>query len=268
MKMDNSSSPFTINVGTYLASDNFDLDIVVYQDGVEMDRESLNIMLGNTNILFLDDAESGASLWSSSGNNIQWGQMSDDSYGGSYCFGDSDGGNSANNSLNYFTMNSTINLGIVPSPKLEFYAKYSIEEDDFVRLQISTNGGSSWSTLETYSRNESWKQFQYDLTPFTFSSNVKFRFYMDTDGNTPSDGFYFDDFSIKSFAAQDCVFDLSENGQPIDPGLYNAINSINSNGLVSPGDQVSFEAGNFIELLPNFEVGLGATFNATIKVCN
>ena len=151
---------------------------------------------------------------------------------------------------------------------MEFFAKYSIEEDDFVRLQISTNGGSSWSTLQSFSGNLSWKKFQYDLSGYTFSSGVKFRFYLDTDGNTPSNGFYFDDFIVKTFTAQDCVFDLNENGQPIDPGLYNAINAINSAGKVNSGDQVLFEAGNFIQLLPNFEVSLGANFQAEIKVCN
>lgn len=267
-KVNNASDPFTLNVGTYISGDNFDVDIVVYQDGIEIDRETINIMLGNSVVLFSDDGETGTANWSATGNNIDWGQMADDSYNGDFCFGDSDGANSENNSLNYFTMNSNINLINASSPKLEFYAKYSIEEGDFVRLQVSTNGGNSWSTLQTYNQNKSWEQFQYDLTSYTFSSSVKFRFYMDTDGNTPSDGFYFDDFIIKSFTEQDCVFDLSENGQPIDAGLYNAINAINSNGLVNPGDQVTFEAGNFIELLPNFEVSLGADFHAGIKVCN
>ncbi len=267
-KVNNTTDLFNIHVGTYISSDNFDLDIVVYQDGVEIDREPLNIMLGNTVILFSDDGESGSANWTASGNNIDWGQMADDSYSGDFCFGDSDGANSENNSLNYFTMKNNVDLSNVSDPSLEFFAKYSIEEGDFVRLQISTNGGNSWSTLQTFNLNESWKQFKYDLSAYTFSSSVRFRFYMDTDGDTPSDGFYFDDFEIKSFTEQDCVFDLSENGQPIDAGLYNAINSINSNGLINPGDQVTFEAGNFIELLPNFEVSLGANFHAAIKVCN
>ena len=40
IKVNNASDPFDIHVGTFSSGDNFELDIVVYQDGVEIDRKN------------------------------------------------------------------------------------------------------------------------------------------------------------------------------------------------------------------------------------
>ena len=50
-------------------------------------------------------------------------------------------------------------------------------------------------------------------------------------------------------------------------GTYNASNTITSDGVVNSPDNVIFQAGNCIELLPGFEVILGAEFLGEIQSC-
>jgi hypothetical protein len=54
---------------------------------------------------------------------------------------------------------------------------------------------------------------------------------------------------------------------PIPPGLYHAIENLNSNGTVNAGTEVDFRAGVGILLQSNFTVVLGATFSARIESC-
>jgi len=65
-----------------------------------------------------------------------------------------------------------------------------------------------------------------------------------------------------------CPNDRTENGFPIDNGLYQASNAINSSGTVSNNGNVTFDAGMEIILLPDFTVPLGAEFIGIIGGCN
>ena len=58
-----------------------------------------------------------------------------------------------------------------------------------------------------------------------------------------------------------------ENGSSITGGTYQVSNTIMSNGAVSNGSNVIFDAGVSIELLPDFCVPLGAEFLGTIGGC-
>jgi len=50
-------------------------------------------------------------------------------------------------------------------------------------------------------------------------------------------------------------------------GTHNASNTITSNGTVNTPDNVTFQAGNCVELLQGFEVMLGAEFLGEIEIC-
>jgi len=54
----------------------------------------------------------------------------------------------------------------------------------------------------------------------------------------------------------------------INSATYAANNSISSNGIVPNGNSVIYKAGNFVELLNNFEVQLNANFFADIEACD
>ena len=71
---------------------------------------------------------------------------------------------------------------------------------------------------------------------------------------------------VNQFRCAQSVLNLS--GSPILPGLYQAIEEINSNGTVASGMTVDYRAGNGILLESDFDVVLGAKFSADIETCN
>ena len=198
-KIDNSASPFTITLDPSFTGASFDLIVTTYQDGVENESIVIPISVGEGTVLFEDDAENGSTNWTSSGNGIAWGELVDDSYSGLFSFGDSPGGNSENDTNNVFLLNESFNFDGDFKPVLTFASKWSIENDDNARLQISTDGGTNWITLQQYTRNNDWTIEYFDLTDYVGLTEVRFRFTMDTDGFLPGDGFYFDDFTVTTY---------------------------------------------------------------------
>ena len=57
-------------------------------------------------------------------------------------------------------------------------------------------------------------------------------------------------------------------GNPVAKEEYEAQQEISSDALIVTPDNVDFHAGNFVELMENFEVQLGAAFHAHIAGCN
>ena len=198
-KKDNTASPFVISLDSSFTGTTFDLTVTTYQDGVENESIVIPISVGEGTVLFRDDAENGSTNWTSSGNGIAWGELVDDSYSGLFSFGDSPGGNSENDTSNTFLLNQSFNFDGDFKPVLTFASKWSIENDDNARLQISVDGGSNWDTLKQYTRNNDWTNEYFDLTDYTGLTDVRFRFAMDTDGFLPGDGFYFDDFTVTTY---------------------------------------------------------------------
>ena len=199
-KADNSANPFMVEVLGAFPDSSFNLDIVVSQDGVKTTQETITLFTGNKMVMFIDDAENGASNWIAAGNGKQWGVANDDSYSGIHSFGDSNGGNSSDNTSNSFTLATPITLMPANRIILEFMAKWSIEWADTVKLQMSTNSGGTWVTLQSYTLNNSWMQQIFDLTSYASNNNLTFRFIMETDNSIPADGFYFDDFSLTGYS--------------------------------------------------------------------
>ena len=198
-RQDNSGSPFIISIDPSFSGSSFNLTINSIQDGVLNETAEITIYIGDKNVLFFDDAENGDFHWLASGNGIPWGIVLDDAYSDSACFGDSNGGNGLNNTLNYFELDEIVDLSSTTLPLVTFMSKYSIESFDNVQFQISTDSGSSWQALETFSLNDRWNQHTYDLSAYTAFSDVRFRFRLQNDGGIPGDGFYFDDFEITDY---------------------------------------------------------------------
>jgi hypothetical protein len=205
--------------------DGIPLVVSITQEGVETARETVAITVGTLNTLVSDDAESGASSWSKSGTGLQWDTTFVDFYDGSHSFADSRYGNSDNNTNNYFTLVDTVDLTNASNPRIEFSSKWSIEEGfDYARLQISTNGGASWTNLSgkyarlfsgqpSYFGNEHWIREEINLDPYV-GQQVKLRFHYHTDGGVPGDGFYFDDFRLVSYEDSPTSADGTESSVP------------------------------------------------------
>ncbi len=207
------SQNFNIYLDPLFEGEELELTMMVNQDGTEMNKETIIIPVGVQTVLFEDDAENGVANWISSGVGIDWGLSSDDAYNGSYSFGDSDNGNSQNNTDNYFTISEAIDLSTTDKPYLEFYTKWSLASGDLAALQIFTNEDTNWTTLKTFTDSESWHQELFDLSAYK-KEEVSIRFMLQTDFNIPGDGFYFDKISVSDYSSVDMATGISEMNQP------------------------------------------------------
>lgn len=196
----NQGEPFTVSVDAGFDNEFFTLELTTLQDGVVNDVLQIPVYVGEKEQLFFDDASSGDEQWIASGSGDQWGEVIDDAYSGTTCFGDSNGGNGSNNTLNYFELANSVDFTATVTPSVAFMAKYALEQDDFVDFQISVNEGANWNTLLNFTLSESWSPYFVSLINYADEPSVRFRFMMETDGSIPADGFYFDDFDISNYS--------------------------------------------------------------------
>ncbi|RPI13267.1 MAG: T9SS C-terminal target domain-containing protein [Ignavibacteriae bacterium] len=210
-QMKTNTNPFVFRLNAsanYL--DEMKLVVSVKQENVLTHRDTISIIVGKANIMFSDNAESGTGNWTKSGNQIQWDTTGIAYFGPGHSFADSRYGNSRNSTQNYFTLNNPVNLSNTVNPRLEFFAKWSTEASyDYVRIQISTDGGSIWSNLAgrftstvsgqpSYHANQSWIYERISLNSY-IGQTIRFRYYYYTDNGIPGDGFYFDNFRIVNY---------------------------------------------------------------------
>ncbi|MCI5054784.1 MAG: T9SS type A sorting domain-containing protein [Flavobacteriales bacterium] len=191
---------FNLQCTPNFAADSVTVSIDIFQDGVRTVTENFTLISGAKTQLFMDNAENGATNWVATGNGKSWGVNGDDSYSGSSSFGDSDNGNSANNTQNYLTLQNPITLNGNNQLWLSYAAKWSIEKNfDYARLNISQDGGATWSNLKSYTASSDWIYENIDLSNYSSAQNLSFQFELDTDGGEIGDGFYFDDFELSAY---------------------------------------------------------------------
>ncbi|MEM8525395.1 MAG: M14 family zinc carboxypeptidase [Bacteroidota bacterium] len=271
---DNANTPFAIVVSNGFTGNSFDLDIVAKQQGVEMTRERITIFIGTRQMLFEDDAENGTGNWSSSGQGGNWEICDSDNYGGNNCFCDSNDGASSSNDDKSFTLNQSIDLTNTIAPRLQFFAKWSLERGGADRAFLEINANGIWETLRTYETNSAWRLEDFDLSSYQSSSNFQVRFRLDNNSSENGDGFYFDDFQIVDYdasASNPCaslpqVLEVTTN--PSMNETYQAIDSLYSNATIADGLAVNFIAGRVITLDKNFHAENGSTFVARIDNCS
>jgi len=188
--------------------------VSVKQEGVEVNLDTVRVVVGAANTLFFDNAENGIGNWTRSGNQTQWDTSFCDSWSGTKSFADSRYGNTKNSTNNQFTMTNTVSLANAVNPRLEFFAKWALERSatavfDYARVQISTDNGTTWTSLAgrytvtgggqpSYSGIQKWVKESINLNAY-INQNVKFRFTMYTDTGEPGDGFYYDDFKVVNY---------------------------------------------------------------------
>jgi len=164
--------------------------------------------------LALNDDASNLSNWTQSGG---WGLTTSKYTSAPSSFTDSPSGNYAANTNATLTLNNTIDLTDALGGYLEFETQWDIESNwDYGMVQISTNGGSTWTALEGQYTNPGTGSFQpngqpvYDGTQATWvhesidlsdyiGKQVKFRFLLRSDGYIQRDGWYIDDIKVTIF---------------------------------------------------------------------
>jgi len=141
---------------------------------------------------FTDDMEGDAN-WAGEG---AWATTTTDAHSGSKSWTDSPAGvypNLANVSL---ALSNPIDLSPSINPKLVFWHKYQLETDwDYGRLEISTDNGTTWTHLASFTGVYDWQREQLDLSAYK-TDNVKIRFRLESDSRIAYDGWYIDDVRI------------------------------------------------------------------------
>ncbi|HSP88082.1 MAG TPA: T9SS type A sorting domain-containing protein, partial [Ignavibacteriaceae bacterium] len=185
-------------------------------DGVNMSKDTISLIVGMPNYLFVDTTNNPLNLWTitSSPALPKWEATTLSYYSSPTSYTDSKSGNYNNNATVTMTLTNSINLSAFENPYLRFWTKYDIESDwDYGQVEISTNNGSSWIPLQgeytepgtgsfqpngqpLYDGSKSdWVLEEISLSNYT-SSQVKIRFELKTDGSQTRDGWYLDDIGI------------------------------------------------------------------------
>lgn len=214
---DNTSNPYRIVVQDNVQLlDRAALEVIVSQEGTESYRDTIYLTIGERNLLFEDKGEDGMTNWITVGPGIDWDTSFMDWTSPQHSISDSRFGNYLPNSLTRVELTTPIDLSSMLHPRLEFNAKWSLEPTfDFTFLQISTDMGNSWSSLQgsqmifvnnqwAYNENHHWIQEYIDLSPF-INQQILIRFLLDSDVGVHSDGFYFDDFTIADYRDPEVV---------------------------------------------------------------
>ena len=175
--------------------------------------EFFEFYVGPLTYALIDDATN-MNNWSHTGS---WGITTTKFTSSPSSFTDSPSGNYVANVTSDMTFTSNINLANALGAYLEFETQWDIELDyDYGMVQISTNGGSTWTALEGNYTNPGTGSFQpngqplYDGSQASWvheimdisnyiGSQIKIRFYFRSDTNVEEDGWYIDDIKVTVF---------------------------------------------------------------------
>ncbi len=145
----------------------------------------------NNPLPFSDNFESGLINWNLTGS---WGSDTNNAHGGLFSLTDSPQGAYANNMDSHAL--TAVNLTGSVWPVLRFWDRYRLADNDWARLEVSTDG-SGWTAVYGVSgvRGE-WAPQTIDLSPWKNQSNLRIRFHVWTDGSGTDDGWSIDDLAV------------------------------------------------------------------------
>ncbi|HZY10560.1 MAG TPA: T9SS type A sorting domain-containing protein, partial [Bacteroidota bacterium] len=180
-------------------------------------RDTLDLYFGLPTVVFSDSASAGTTNWDVG---TGWG-ITSDAHSVPDAFTDSPSGLYLANANNSLTTLSDIDLAGFHYVQLRYWTKWAIEPTkDFALVEISTNSGTSWTTLrsklshsssgagsqspagiwgyESYTPGLTWVEQQVDLSSYV-DKQVKLRFRVIADGTKQRDGFYVDDIRLLGY---------------------------------------------------------------------
>ncbi len=197
----------------------------VYNGGNELSATTLapGGMLG---FPFSDDMETGPGRWVAQS---PWELTQESVHSGNFSWTDSPASNYANN-MNT-SLQLTINLGGATMPILEFWQRYSLQENsDFGYIEASTDRGATWSRIYFVTGNSAdWLYEKVDLGTYAGVAEVVLRFRFASDASGVADGWYIDDVILRETAVA-IPYPFFDN---LDSGEVNWVSGAWT--LVSPG---------------------------------
>lgn len=195
-----------------------DLYLLLSSPGGLTSAETLQVRLDYPVTLFHDQGNEGLGHWQTYG---PWGLESGEDPQGNY-FSDSPGSHYGLNSESVLALSKSVNLNGLKGATLKFKTLWSIEPtSDVGKVEISTDGGSSWSLLRSelmhqasgmakqnftgwgfdgYTPGLDWVDQQVSLDQYT-GQNVKIRFTLSSDGGENRDGWLLDEIRIVGYTS-------------------------------------------------------------------
>ena len=143
-----------------------------------------------------DDAEGGGPSWSAQ---PPWAVTSEQAHSPSHAWTDSPGGSYANNADTSLT-SPVLDLSAATGTRLSFWQRYDLESGfDFARVEISTNGGSSWVPVTSFTGTQgSWQLQELALPALDGAAQARLRFRLTSDVSITRDGWYLDDVLLEA----------------------------------------------------------------------
>jgi parallel beta-helix repeat protein len=145
---------------------------------------------------FIDDIQ----IVDTSAAGASWTQTTSEYNSATTSWTDSASGNYLDN--NNLWLEHSVDLTTAQYATLDYYAMYSIASGDSFITEVSDNGGSSWTQLDSVDGTSAgygagtFTQFTYNLDAWA-GSNIEIRFRMFSNGDaTVDDGVYLDDVSV------------------------------------------------------------------------
>jgi hypothetical protein len=211
---------FTISSSTP-AETKINLLFTTSTSGVAMSKDTVSIIVGYPEFIFIDTTDNLLNYWTISSTPItpSWEATTSTFYSSPSCYTDSRAGDYADNANVTMTLTNPIDLSGYSNPKLSFWTKYDIESGwDYGQVEISTNNGSAWIPLvgnytkfgtgsfqpngqPLYDGSQlNWVREEISLSGYN-SNQVKLRFKLISDGAVHRDGWYLDDIGIIVYSA-------------------------------------------------------------------
>ena len=172
-------------------------------------KDTIGFYYGIPAAVYTYDFENGPGTWAGS-----WALTTADSYSPVNSMTDSPNGDYPGNANRSVSMGQNIDLTGYVSPRLEFFARWDIEQGyDFVQCKVSVNNGP-WVALAgkhtvlgtsdqiqgapLYDGISGWVKEEINLGAYA-GQQVKFRFTLESDPFVEEDGYYFDDFQVLGY---------------------------------------------------------------------
>lgn len=143
---------------------------------------------------FLDNGEGGGGTWVA---DAPWALSIEAAANGSWGWSDSPGTNYQDNANVSLTLAAAGNLSGWSRPVLMFQHRYHFLAGDFGYVEVSTNSGSSWTALASFTAaSSSWTRARYDLSAYAGGPSLLLRYRLTSDASGTADGWMLDDISI------------------------------------------------------------------------
>ena len=147
--------------------------------------------------LFVDDVESGNFLpWTAQ---TPWGIVTNTSHSPTHSWTDSPAGNYSDNADTSLT-SPILDLSQTVGVELSYWERHAVESGyDFCHVEYSTDGGSSWTQIASYTGTQNtWQQATFQLPALAGEAQARIRFRLTSDISVTADGCYVDDVELRT----------------------------------------------------------------------